>query len=155
MLLSDDQPTEAQPVNTKLGLEILLPRRRPAEGDENPNTPPKTVIDTEPELGPFDLIIDEHRGRVGANTLREIVDALGSETDTKFAPSLSLDGALQVKPESECQRNALHTEESNFAAIDKDWQPKLLPLMKCKVAPVPGGAIAAKEETFCGNGEAT
>jgi hypothetical protein len=86
MLLSDDHPTEAQPVNTKLGLEILLPRRRPVKGDEHPNPPPKTVIDTEPELGPFDLIIVDHRDRVGANTLREIVDALGSDSGTNLSP---------------------------------------------------------------------
>ena len=151
MELSDDQRTEGHLVYTKFGFEILLPSTRPAEEDENPKIEPKIVINTEPELGPFVRNIDEHRGCGDANTLRKIVDIPGRETDTKFAPSGCLDGALQVKEESECQRDALHTEESRFAAMEHDFVPKYRPPTKFKVAPVPGGASAVTEETFCCN----
>ena len=103
---------------------------------------------TDPEVGPFDRKIEELRGIGGANVLRENAVDLGSETDTKFAPSKSLGVALQVKPESEYHRDALQTDESNFAEIDKELRPKYFPPIKCREAPVAGGMIAAKEEMF-------
>jgi hypothetical protein len=55
---------------------------------------------------------------------------------------------LQVNPESEYQRDALQTDESSAAAIDKELRPKYFPVMKCQLAPEEGREISAKEEIF-------
>ena len=131
----------------------MLPSRRLPEGDDAPNIEPNTVMDTEPEVGPFDRKSDEHRRRGGAKSLRKYADVLGNDTTTKFAPSASLEGDLQVKPVSECQREILHTDESRCAAMEIELRAKDLPLTKHKVAPVPGGAVVTQEETLCLSGD--
>jgi hypothetical protein len=114
---------------------------------------PKSVIEIDPELGPLDRKIDEILGYGGANTFRKYAAESGTDMDTKFMPSITLGDDLQMIPVSAIQRDGLHTDESSFAAIEKDWRPKYFPPIKCIVEPVAGGVMAAKEENICCTGD--